>query len=124
MKYYRFLPLVTLEVKILNKCGEEVIKSMFMNHQNESLLLVSIKQGFSASQMKCRSIKISDLKNGNFKGEPVFKKFILEYPDFIEFDDLNGKIVTKHSSEKVQYTAFYICLKLKILTPMLSDLEI
>jgi len=26
---------------------------------------------------------------------------VLEYPDFIEFDDLNGVIVTKHDVEKV-----------------------
>lgn len=31
---------------------------------------------------------------------PVFNQFVLEYPDFIEFDDLNGVIVTKHDAEK------------------------
>lgn len=31
----------------------------------------------------------------------VFKDFILKYPDFIEFDDLNKKIVTMHSDESV-----------------------
>ena len=31
----------------------------------------------------------------------VFKDFILKYPDFIEFDDLNKKIVTMQSDESV-----------------------
>ena len=35
------------------------------------------------------------------KGVAVFNQFVLEYPDFIECDDLNGKIVTKHSKDKV-----------------------
>ena len=51
--------------------------------------------------MKCRSIKISDLKKGETKGERFFKQLILEFPDFIEFDDLNGKIVTRHSKENL-----------------------
>ena len=34
-------------------------------------------------------------------GTPIFDEFVLEYPDFIEFDDLNGVIVTKHDVEKV-----------------------
>ena len=67
--------------------------------------------------MKCRSIKISDLKKGDVVGISVFKQFILEYPDFIEFDDLNGKIVTKHSSEKVfrvwNMADFSLCYVLK-----------
>ena len=67
--------------------------------------------------MKCRSIKISDLKDGDFVGTRVFKQFILEYPDFIEFDDLNGKIVTKHSAEKVfrvwNMVDFSLCYVLK-----------
>jgi hypothetical protein len=32
-------------------------------------------------------------------GQRVFGSFVLKYPDFIEFDDLNKKIVTMHSEE-------------------------
>ena len=31
----------------------------------------------------------------------MFNQFVLEYPDFIECDDLNGKIVTKHTKDSV-----------------------
>ena len=49
--------------------------------------------------MFCRTLPIADLKRGLNVGERVFSDFILKYPDFIEFDDLNKKIVTMHSEE-------------------------
>ena len=39
------------------------------------------------------------LKDKEFKGVKLFKDFCLRYPDFIEFDELNAKIITKHSLE-------------------------
>ena len=39
------------------------------------------------------------LKDKEFKGTKLFKDFCLRYPDFIEFDELNAKIITKHSLE-------------------------
>ena len=44
---------------------------------------------------------LEDLQEGIVQGVPVFNQFVLEYPDFIECDDLNGKIVTKHTKDKV-----------------------
>jgi len=35
-----------------------------------------------------------------FKGAKLFKDFALRWPDFIEFDEINQKIITKHSSEE------------------------
>lgn len=34
------------------------------------------------------------------RGTRLFKDFVLRWPDFIEFDELNGKIITKHSAEE------------------------
>jgi hypothetical protein len=39
------------------------------------------------------------LKGSGVKGTKLFKDFCLRYPDFIEFDELNAKIITKHSVE-------------------------
>jgi hypothetical protein len=33
------------------------------------------------------------------KGSKLFKDFALRWPDFIEFDEINLKIITKHSQE-------------------------
>jgi hypothetical protein len=34
------------------------------------------------------------------KGKKLFKDYTLRWPDFIEFDELNCKIITKHSAEE------------------------
>lgn len=36
---------------------------------------------------------------GQVKGQKLFTNFVLKWPDFIEFDELNTKIVTKHTEE-------------------------
>jgi hypothetical protein len=35
--------------------------------------------------------------SGKLKGGKLFKDFSLRWPDFIEFDEINNKIITKHS---------------------------
>ena len=37
------------------------------------------------------------MRDKEFKGIKLFRDFCLRYPDFIEFDELNAKIITKHS---------------------------
>ena len=39
------------------------------------------------------------MRDKEFKGIKLFRDFCLRYPDFIEFDELNAKIITKHSQE-------------------------
>ena len=87
---------------ILNRKGSDIVKSVYANVRNQSILVVSIEVAAGiAGQMKCRQIFLDDLRSGETKGQDLFTQFILEYPDFIEFDDLNGVIVTKHHAEKV-----------------------
>lgn len=50
--------------------------------------------------MQCRSVSLEDLRLGNTTGQKLFKNFTLQYPDFVEVDDLNCKVVTKHSQDK------------------------
>jgi len=37
--------------------------------------------------------------SGKYKGKKLFRDFLLKWPDFIEFDEINQKIITKHSAE-------------------------
>ena len=39
------------------------------------------------------------LMRKELKGVKLFSDFVLRWPDFVEFDELNGKIITKHSME-------------------------
>ena len=50
--------------------------------------------------MHCRSVGLDDLQKGNIQGKRLFQNFTLQYPDFVEVDDLNRKVVTKHTQDK------------------------
>lgn len=65
--------------------------------------------------MQCRSLSIEMLKAGHTEGERIFSNFVLKYPDFIEFDDLNEKIVTRHAIQgcfrvwsMIDYSLLYV----------------
>lgn len=85
---------------VVNKNEREQIKSTFLNEVNCSIFIVSVKQKNYMSKMQCRSVSFEDLKAGRTKGKKLFGKLTLQYPDFVEVDDLNRKVVTKHSQEK------------------------
>ena len=108
-----------------NKNCEEQIRSIFHNRQNSSVIIVSVTTRDECNSLKCRSVPISALEetfstkaksmpinkevfsqeddlllnSKAVKGTKLFKDFCLRYPDFIEFDELNAKIITKHSIE-------------------------
>ena len=111
-----------------NKNCEEQIRSIFHNRYNQSIRIVSVTTRDECNSLKCRSVPISALEatfaekarsipvesidlitnktndelllcKKEVKGTKLFKDFCLRYPDFIEFDELNAKIITKHSVE-------------------------
>ena len=71
-----------------------------MNQVNDSVFIVSVKCKNNLSKMQCRSVSLSQLQSGDTKGKKLFENFTLQYPDFVEVDDLNYKVVTKHSIDK------------------------
>lgn len=85
---------------IVNKNENESIRSAFLNQANNSIFIVSVKQNDYNTRMKCKSLSLDDLRNGTTKGKRLFKNFTIQYPDFVEVDDLNSKIVTKHTDDK------------------------
>mmetsp|Transcript_31746 Transcript_31746/g.31024 ORF Transcript_31746/g.31024 Transcript_31746/m.31024 type:complete len:143 (-) Transcript_31746:512-940(-) len=89
----------TQEQRILNANGREKIRSIFHNQLNDSVFIVSVKERQDSSKMKCRTLPISSIKKGESRGMKLFSEFVLRWPDFIEFDELNGKIVTKHTEQ-------------------------
>ena len=69
---------------------------------NDSIFIVSVKEDrFGCSKMKCRSLQIVSIfsQSSDLISTKLFTGFVLKWPDFIEFDELNSKIVTKHSEE-------------------------
>jgi hypothetical protein len=76
--------------------------------------VVSVTKKDEYNSLKCRTVPIKTINaafqktdvredhlllNGEFKGQKLFKDFSLRWPDFIEFDEINSKIITKHSIE-------------------------
>lgn len=114
-----------------NKSCEEYIRSIFHNRQNQSVIIVSVTSKDDCNSLKCRSVPITSIKQAfadnavaktkneeqpasilmrgsSFKGTKLFKDFCLRWPDFIEFDELNSKIITKHSTEDA-YRVWSLC---------------
>lgn len=91
---------LTHETMLVNKNANETVRSTFQNTVNNSIFIISVKNRGNLWRMKCRAVSLDDLRAGRTKGTRLFKKFVLQYPDFVEVDDLNRKVVTKHTEER------------------------
>jgi hypothetical protein len=104
---------MTQECYVLNKNKKEFIKNVFNNPANGDLMVVIMKEKQNTYRMKCKaySLKLLEDQRDTTQGAPnsklfyksctkLFDRFVLQPPDFIEFDDTNHKILTKHSEEK------------------------
>ncbi|CAH1446087.1 unnamed protein product [Lactuca virosa] len=90
----------------LNIFPDEVIRSLFYNKNNDSLITVSVYASDSFSSLKCRSTRIEYIERGKpDSGFPLFESESLKWPGFVEFDDVNGKVLT-YSAEDSIYKVF------------------
>ncbi|KAL6503808.1 hypothetical protein OROGR_025731 [Orobanche gracilis] len=90
----------------LNVSTDEVIRSLFYNKNNDSLITVSVYASDNYSCLKCRTTKIEYIRRGNpDAGFPLFESESLKWPGFVEFDDVNGKVLT-YSAQDCVYKVF------------------
>ncbi|KAK1434587.1 hypothetical protein QVD17_00334 [Tagetes erecta] len=90
----------------LNIYPDEVIRSLFYNKNNDSLITVSVYASDNFSSLKCRSIRIEYIQRGKpDEGFPLFETESLKWPGFVEFDDVNEKVLT-HSAQDSIYKVF------------------
>ncbi|KAK7374127.1 hypothetical protein VNO80_07553 [Phaseolus coccineus] len=86
----------------LNVCPDEVIRSLFFNKNNDSLITVSVYASENFSSLKCRSTKIEYIRRGTpDAGFPLFQSESLKWPGFVEFDDVNGKVLTYSAQDSI-----------------------
>ncbi|KAM7262814.1 hypothetical protein ACFE04_000497 [Oxalis oulophora] len=79
----------------LNVTPDQVIRSLFYNKNNHSLITVSVYASDNFSSLKCRSTKIDYITRGQpDAGFPLFHSDSLKWPGFVEFDDVNAKVLT------------------------------
>ncbi|KAL8192829.1 hypothetical protein R6Q57_027277 [Mikania cordata] len=86
----------------LNISPDEVIRSLFYNKNNDSLITVSVYAADSFSSLKCRTTRIEYIKRGQpDAGFPLFESESLKWPGFVEFDDVNGKVLTFSAQDSI-----------------------
>ncbi|KAF5750705.1 hypothetical protein HS088_TW03G01044 [Tripterygium wilfordii] len=86
----------------LNVSPDEVIRSLFYNKNNDSLITVSVYASDSFSSLKCRSTRIEYIRRGKpDAGFALFESESLKWPGFVEFDDVNGKVLTYSAQDSI-----------------------
>ncbi|CAA6661905.1 unnamed protein product [Spirodela intermedia] len=90
----------------LNVSPDEVIRSLFYNKNNDSLITVSVYAADNFSSLKCRTTRIEYIRRGKpDAGFALFESESLKWPGFVEFDDVNGKVLT-FSAQDCIYKVF------------------
>ena len=85
----------------VNQSPDEVIRSLFYNKLNESLVTVSVFREDNFSSLKCRSTRLEYMHRATPDGGyPLFESESLCWPGFVEFDDVNGKVLTYSAQDK------------------------
>ncbi|XWS35452.1 hypothetical protein CRYUN_Cryun21dG0127200 [Craigia yunnanensis] len=86
----------------VNVSPDEVIRSLFYNKNNDSLITVSVYASDNFSSLKCRSTKIEYVRRGKpDAGFALFESESLKWPGFVEFDDVNGKVLTYSAQDSI-----------------------
>jgi len=86
----------------LNVSQDEVIRSLFYNKNNNSIITVSVYASDNFSSLKCRTTPIEYIRRGQADlGFPLFESESLRWPGFVEFDDVNGKVLTYSAQDRV-----------------------
>mmetsp|Transcript_9688 Transcript_9688/g.22379 ORF Transcript_9688/g.22379 Transcript_9688/m.22379 type:complete len:429 (+) Transcript_9688:245-1531(+) len=86
----------------LNVSPYEVIRSLFYNKANNSIITVSVYKQDNFSSLNCRSTPLEYIRRREpGAGFSLFETESLRYPGFVEFDDVNGKVLTYSAADKV-----------------------
>ncbi|KAL0452625.1 UNVERIFIED_CONTAM: hypothetical protein Slati_1240600 [Sesamum latifolium] len=86
----------------LNVGPDEVIRSLFYNKNNDSLITVSVYASDNFSSLKCRTTRIEYIRRAQpDAGFALFESESLKWPGFVEFDDVNGKVLTYSAQDSI-----------------------
>ncbi|KAJ4762044.1 Transducin/WD40 repeat-like superfamily protein [Rhynchospora pubera] len=86
----------------LNLSPDEIIRSLFYNKNDDSLITVSVYASDHFSFLKCRTTPIEYIRRNQLDaGIPLFETEPLKWPGFVEFDDVNGKVLTYSAQDSI-----------------------
>ncbi|XP_072953639.1 uncharacterized protein [Typha angustifolia] len=90
---------------LMNVRPDELVRSIYYNKINDSLITVSSYTLENNSKLRCRTTPIECIRRNHLEsGYLLFENESLRCPGFVEFDDVNGKVLTfsaKTSTYKV-----------------------
>ncbi|KAF6002065.1 hypothetical protein F1559_004115 [Cyanidiococcus yangmingshanensis] len=90
----------------LNLSADEVVRSIFLNKANHALITVSVRHEDRFLRLRCRSTPIEAICRGRPEcGFPLFTSECLSWPGFVEFDDVNSKVLTFSANDR-SYTVW------------------
>ncbi len=90
----------------INACDDEVIRSLYFNQASAAIITVSVFGADDFSSLRCRSIPLEHVRQNRPElGSRIFEDAPLTYPGFVEFDDVNSKVLT-YSAEQRSYSVW------------------
>ena len=88
-------------IAFLNTTPDEVIRSLFYNKTAHSLITVSVYREDNFASLKCRNTHVEYIIRGQpDAGFPIFTSECLKWPGFVEFDDVNSKVLTYSAQDQ------------------------
>jgi len=79
----------------LNVLPNEIIRSIFFNQVNNSVITVGVSSVNNFGTLRCRSTTLAHIKESKPElGTALLTSESLKWPGFVEFDDVNKKILT------------------------------
>eukprot|EP00696_Hemimastix_kukwesjijk_P008406 gnl/Hemi2/20617_TR6841_c0_g1_i1.p1 gnl/Hemi2/20617_TR6841_c0_g1~~gnl/Hemi2/20617_TR6841_c0_g1_i1.p1 ORF type:complete len:419 (+),score=83.56 gnl/Hemi2/20617_TR6841_c0_g1_i1:163-1419(+) len=86
----------------LNVTDDEVIRSLFFNKAECALVTVSVFRSDNYSSLHCRATPLACiLAQRPTAGRRLFEAETLRYPGFVEFDEINQKVLTYDAEKRV-----------------------
>eukprot|EP00186_Timspurckia_oligopyrenoides_P003541 CAMPEP_0182447596 /NCGR_PEP_ID=MMETSP1172-20130603/17821_1 /TAXON_ID=708627 /ORGANISM="Timspurckia oligopyrenoides, Strain CCMP3278" /LENGTH=464 /DNA_ID=CAMNT_0024644095 /DNA_START=84 /DNA_END=1475 /DNA_ORIENTATION=- len=85
----------------MNTSDGEIIRSLFLNKANNSLITVSVFAEDNYSSLKCKSTPLEYVRRKQpEEGFELFTSELLKWPGFVEFDDTNERVLTYSASDR------------------------
>lgn len=92
----------------LNASGDDVVRSIFLNRARGEVVAVSVGRGDAFASLRCRAVPLAAVAacRGaaapaaaaallSAASRPLFEGEELRWPGFVEFDDVNGVVLTR-----------------------------
>jgi len=77
------------------------IRTLFLNRLQDSVVVVFTREDEQLSRLHCESYDCSHLCQGTLRSTALFTEEDLSHPGFVEFDEINGKVVTRSGNNGI-----------------------